>query len=314
MKILCTRDWHIRSKNPRYRIDDFFQTMMGKLNWMFELAKEENCDVILHGGDFFDSPDQKNSTKIEIAKLLLRYKVPVYVVAGQHDLLHRRFSNTTLALFQTFGGVNILDGELRAGTCIPCIDDSGHYDVNIYGASWEEEIPTPKDPDAINILAIHKMIVKDKPLWAEQKGYTKADTFLKAHKEYNLIVTGDNHQSFIHTTTNQILVNTGSLMRTTTAQREHTPVAVIYDSETRKAKKYLIPVKPIDEVMDLETANNIKEKNEALDAFMDGLSSECDIELKFEDNLKNLMDENETPDRVKKLGNSFLEKYYEGGK
>ena len=37
-------------------------------------------------------------------------------------------------------------------------------------------------------------------------------------------------------------------------------------------------------------------------------------ELKFEDNLKNLMDENKTSGRIKKLGNSFLEKYYEGGK
>jgi len=312
-RFLCTSDWHIRSKNPRYRIDDFFQTMMGKLNWMFELAKKEDCSAILHGGDFFDSPDQKNSTKIEIAKLLLRYKIPIYAVAGQHDLIHRRFFNTALALFQTFGGVNILDGELKTDTCIPCIDNSGHYNVNLYGASWEEEIPTPEDSNAINILAIHKMIVKEKPLWDKQVGYTKAETFLNKHKGYNLIVSGDNHHSFTHTTANQILINTGSLTRMTTSQRGHLPCVYIYNSETKKAKQYLIPTKSIDEVMDLETADEVKEKNEALEAFMEGLSSDYDIELKFEDNLKNLMIENKTDNRIKKLGNSFLEKYYEGG-
>jgi len=67
-------------------------------------------------------------------------------------------------------------------------------------------------------------------------------------------------------------------------------------------------------VMDLETADEIKEKNEALEAFMEGLSSDYSIELNFEENLKNLMIENKTDNRIKDLTESFLEKYYEGGK
>ena len=103
-------------------------------------------------------------------------------------------------------------------------------------------------------------------------------------------------------------------MRTTTAQRDHKPCVYTYNSETKKATKHLIPIKPIEDVMDLETADEVKEKNAALDAFMDGLSSDYEIELKFEDNLKSLMLKNKTDTRIKELGNSFLEKYYEGGK
>lgn len=313
-RFLCTSDWHIRSKNPRYRTDDFFQTLMNKLYWIFELAKKEECTAILQGGDLFDFPNQSNKVEISVAELLLKYKIPLYGVAGQHDLIHRRFSNTSLALFQTFGVVNILDGELKTNTCIPCIDNSGCYNVNIYGASWDKEIPIPEDQNALNILVIHKMIVKDKPLWAEQKKYSTAKVFLNDNKKYSLIVSGDNHNSFIYTNNKQILVNTGSLMRSNTSQKKHTPIAVIYDTETRKATKYLIPVKPIEEVMDLETADEKKEKNEALDAFMEGLSTDHEIELKFEDNLESLMTENKTSKRIQKLGNSFLEKYYERNK
>ena len=317
MRILLTSDWHIRLKNPRYRIDDFYQTLMGKLTWLFELAKKENCKAILQGGDFFDSPDQTNYVIIDLINLFDSYEIPIHTVAGQHDLKHRQFSNTTLAIFKTFGCVNILDGELKTNTCIPCIDSSGSYNVNIYGSSWEEEVPIPEDKDALNILVIHKMIVKDSPLWAEQSGYTEADTFLNKHKHFSLVVSGDNHQSFICTNNRgQILINSGSLMRTTIAQREHSPCVYIYDSESRKVKRFQIPIKPIEEVMDLETADEQKERNAALEEFMSGLSIEYRSDLSFEENLQNVIVVNKTDDVISNIIQSFLVKWHDknGGK
>ena len=303
MKFLCTSDWHTRITNPRYRTDNYYESLMGKIGWIFDLADKEQCTAILHGGDLCDSPDQSNSVKVDIIKLCHKYKISLYIVAGQHDLLYRKFSNTTLTVLAEAGVVTILNSD-------PIRYDNN---INIYGVSWDEEIPKVEDPKALNILVIHKMIVQDKPLWAEQTGYIKADTLLKEYKNYQLIISGDNHNSFIYTTANQTLINTGSLMRTTTAQRDHTPCVYVYNIETKEAIKHFIPIAPIEDVMDLETADEIKEKNEALEAFMEGLSSDYSIELNFEENLKNLMIENKTDNRIKKLGNSFLEKYYEGG-
>lgn len=297
-------DSHVRFKSPRYRTDDFFQALMGKIDWIFELAKKENCGAILHGGDLFDKPDISNRIKIDLLQTLYHARTKLLTVYGQHDLRWRKKSDSVLSLFKIVNAVTILNSDpIR-------YDDN----INIYGASWDEEIPEVEDPEAISILVLHKMIVQDGPLWAEQKDFVRADTLLKKYKNYQLIVSGDNHNSFIYTTINQTLINTGSLMRMTTAQRDHTPMVAIYDTETKEATKYLIPIAKIEDVMDLETADDIKEKNEALDAFMDGLSSEYGIELNFEENFKNLMIENKTDNRIKKLGNSFLEKYYEGGK
>jgi len=308
MKFLCTSDWHTRITNPRYRTDNYYESLMKKIGWIFDLADEEQCTAILHGGDLCDSPDQSNNVKVDIIKLCHKYKISLYIIAGQHDLLYRKFSNTTLAVLAEAGVVTILNSD-------PIIYDDN---INIYGASWEEEIPEVIDKDATNILLIHKMIVQDKPLWPGQTDYTTAKSTLLKYADYYLIVSGDNHNSFMATTTTEkkqgsVLLNCGSLMRTTVAQREHRPCIWIYDVDLHSFKQHFIPIAPIEDVMDLETADEIKEKNEALEAFMEGLSSDYSIELNFEENLKNLMIENKTDNRIKKLGNSFLEKYYEGG-
>ena len=54
MKFLFFTDTHIRGNNPQNRIDDFVQTLNVKLREVFEIAKNEEVDIILHGGDIFD--------------------------------------------------------------------------------------------------------------------------------------------------------------------------------------------------------------------------------------------------------------------
>ena len=308
MKFLIIGDLHIRATNPRYRIDDYYSTLMRKLKWIFDLAKKENCGAILQPGDFFDSPDQSNKVEIDLINLLKEKDIPIYTVLGQHDLRFRQPTNVALTKFDVLNKVCIVN---KNGI------DLGN-NVHIYGASWEEEIPKIKDTKVISILVMHRMVIKDKSLWPGQTDYTTAKSILLRYVDYYLIVSGDNHNSFMATTTTEkkqgsVLLNCGSLMRTTVAQREHRPCIWIYDVDLHSFKQHFIPIAPIEDVMDLETADEIKEKNEALEAFMEGLSSDYSIELNFEENLKNLMIENKTDNRIKKLGNSFLEKYYEGG-
>jgi len=306
MKILVLGDLHIRATNPRYRIDDYYSTLMGKLEWIFELAKKENCEAILQPGDFFNSPDQSNKVEIDLINLLPEKGIPIYTVLGQHDLRYRQPINVALTKFDVLNKVCIVD---KNGI------DLGN-NVHIYGASWEEEIPNDCNKEAVNILVMHRMVIKDKSLWPGQEDFTKPSTLLKKYSDYSLIVTGDNHSPlhFVHKEkSGAMLINCGSLMRTTTLQRDHAPCAYVYNTETKEATKHFIPIAPIEDVMDLETADEIKEKNEALEAFMVGLSSDYSIELNFEENLKNLMIENKTDNRIKDLTESFLEKYYEGG-
>jgi DNA repair exonuclease SbcCD nuclease subunit len=308
MRCLATGDWHIRATNPQYRIDNYYETLLSKLHWIFDLAKKEDCSAILQPGDFFDHPDQANRVEIDLISLLRNAVCSVYTIFGQHDLRYRDRSNTALEKFAQDNLVRLVaEKETYA------FDVDGGDRVEIYGASWDEEIPTVKYPEAENILLIHRMITKNGPLWFDQKEYITADEMLRKCEDFDLIVSGDNHHSFISGHKyGAALINCGSLMRTTVAQRDHQPIVYIIDTETAEITPHPIPIRPIEEVMNLELADDLKERNEALEAFMNGLTVNYDIELSFEENLKNLMSENKTENHIIELATKFVGKYYEG--
>ena len=66
--------------------------------------------------------------------------------------------------------------------------------------------------------------------------------------------------------------------------------------------------------MNLELADELKERNEALEAFMIGLSSEYKVDLSFEDNLTNLMKANDVSREVQGIAYSMIGKWYEQNK
>ena len=303
MKILYFGDIHIRATNPRYRIDNFLETLFGKIKWGFNLAEKENCAAILQSGDLFDSPDQSNKVEIELIKILRNSSCPVITVYGQHDCKYRARDNTALNKFA-------VDNLVSIASDIPYSLDN----IHVYGASWEEEIPIPSE-NTINILIVHRMITKDGKLWHDQQNYITAKEMLRKYDGYDLIVSGDNHQHFIQgENIGQLLINAGSLMRTTIAQRDHEPCVYIVDFETNEVIQHKIPIRPIAEVMNLELADELKERNEALEAFMTGLSSEYKVDLSFEDNLTNLMKANEVSREVQGIAYTMVGKWYEQNK
>ena len=303
MKILCSGDWHIRATNPRYRIDNYYKTLLNKIDWIFELAAKEGCKVILQPGDFFDSPDQANYVIRDMISFLGSLNgIELLSIYGQHDTKYRRLENTAMGIFEELGAVEILK------------DTPFWFNgINFYGASWGKEIPVPVNKNEINILIAHRMIVKDSPLWSNQTDYISARDMLKKYEDYDLIVSGDNHQSFTYgSKLGSMLINCGSLMRTTIAQRDHKPVVYIVNTDTNEITRHEIPIQPIEEVMNLELADEIKERNQDLEAFMSGLSTNYDTELSFEKNLTSLMKMNETSKEIRGIAEEIMGRYYAG--
>lgn len=302
-KLLCTGDWHIRATNPQYRIDNYYKTLIGKIDWIINLALSEGCIAILQPGDFFDSPDQANHVEIDLIDRFQKIidRLSIVSIFGQHDCKYRNRSNTALEKFRKAGWVHIANVENIA---ISALDD-------IYGASWEDEIPAIKNKQLFNILLIHKTITEKGQQWPGQTNYISAVDMLQQNPEYQLIISGDNHKSFYYANnTGRTLLNCGSLMRTTIGQRDHKPVVYIVDTDINEINQYFVPIQPIGEVMDLELADDVKERNEALEAFMKGLSSDYEVELNFEENLKQLIDKNKTDKEIVNLAKSFIAKYY----
>lgn len=300
MKILLTGDWHITTNQPKKRIDNYFKAQKKKLQYILILAEQEKCSLILQPGDFFDSHKANDFLKREMIKTLLEEpKVNLKTIFGQHDLRYHSSdtNNTPLRVLEAAHALDILGQEqidpapiaiIRSGNSV--VVPSG---IHLYGASWFEDIPkiTTK---GTNILVIHKMIIKDKPLWEGQEDATKGNILLRT-LDFDLIVSGDNHQSFVCSHKSKHLVNCGSLMRSTTAQLDHKPVVYIYDTKDKSLEEHFIPIEPIEKVFDLSVIEKEKKENKELEAFVAQLKSDSKIDgLDYAKNLKIYLKDNET--------------------
>lgn len=286
MKILLSGDWHIRETSPVNRCDDFKQALLKKLNYIFKIAEKEKIQYILQPGDFFDAADRVSYSMLaQWGRFfaITHRDFKILTVLGQHDLQNHNLTdgNIPSRVLEAIESLHIM-------TVDPFILYPEPFtQVHIYGASWNADIPIIKDPEALNILLIHKMFVKDKAIWEGQIDYTVGSSFLDQHK-FDLVVSGDNHQKFICRDAGSILVNAGSLMRTAKNQNEHRPAVFIYDTTTHKVKEVRIPIKPFGEVFDIERQQS-KERVEAeLDELIEVFESEYTPSLDFANNLAHL--------------------------
>ncbi len=281
MRIACLGDLHIRETRPENRIDNFFKTLFGKLKFVYNYCLDNDVQVILLPGDVFNSPIQPYPILIRTLNLFhgIDYaKIKIFACYGQHDLLFHNKNNRDVAL-------NVLE----SGKAVRILDAPVNYNgVNIYGCHYGDEIPEITT-EGLNILVIHKMIIAEKKLWRRQERFTKSSSLLRKHN-FDLIVAGDNHNTFQDVYRNRYLVNAGSLMRTNIDQEEHKPCFFIYDinKEQNKVQKIEIPIIPFHKVF------KEKEKKTKEVVFDDKFTSEFinseDIDIDFKKNVISTMD------------------------
>lgn len=296
MKIMAFGDIHFRSTNPKNRTDNFFETQLGKVEFGLKLYKQKSVDVICFPGDLFHSAQKTPHLVVQkVIELFLRYNPFALSIAGQHDQAYHTpdLENTPIEVMH----------KAKIITLFQSFVDGRSPHIRINGASFGESIPMPKE-EATNILVIHKMIVKN-PLWEGQTDYTYTQNLL-AKYPYDLIISGDNHTFFTDEYKGRLLVNLGSLMRTNIDQKDHVPSIAIYNTDTKLLDIIEIPVKPFEEVMNLEEAVKEKEKEQRVNAFVEGLKESTEMSLDFVSNLKSFIETNKVNAQVESIINTCL--------
>lgn len=285
MKLLLMGDPHADTRKPENRIDDFFETQWKKIDWIYELADLERCKFVLIPGDFFNSHRANDFLKQHYINLLRFWgeTVRTLTVFGQHDMRYHSSERKNTPLWVLHSAVALT--VLQRDDPVHAQDNSNR--IYFHGCSWGEDIPEIELPrDGYNVLVIHRLVIKDEKLWDGQEEFTYGNHLLRTTK-FDLILSGDNHETFTIPQGNRLLVNPGSLMRSRIDQKNHKPCVYIVDTQEKTIEQRFIPIKPITEVMDLEKAQVKQERNEKLDVFIKSLSEGVKIEgLNF---VKNLM-------------------------
>lgn len=112
LNLVFLTDTHVRATTPSSRLDqDYLSSCLYEIEYVLAYAKKVGAKAVLHGGDFFDSPDQSVKVVIGTAGLLMQYGLPVHTVLGQHDCVRRNQesykSSSALGLLEKMGLVTV---------------------------------------------------------------------------------------------------------------------------------------------------------------------------------------------------------------
>lgn len=309
MKILFFTDTHIRGTTPKNRKDDLVDTLGKKFNEIVEISNSNNVDFVLHGGDLFDRPDVSISIVSKFVTILNKFKAPIYIISGNHDVyghnpqtIHR----TMLGLFNAMGIIHLID----EGEVVFLRKD----DINVqltgqpYIYSIDEKINISKyrveriDEKAnFSIHMVHGMLL-DRP-FIKGIPYTLVDDIRDTKADITL--AGHYHSGFgIIKSDDKYFVNPGSIIRITNSLKEIERIPqVVMITLKDDIKIELIPLKsalPGEEVLDRQEIENFIFKNERLTQFKQSVDSTANFEkLDINEILLNISLAEEVSDKVK---------------
>ena len=232
MKFILTADWHLRLDTPICRTDDYLDSVEKKLLFIKKMKMN-----ILHAGDLFHhwkpSPELLVWTMRHIPENIL-------LVAGNHDLPQHNAELIDKC------GVGVLYESRKIELTRMCdLFQNNSEDVIISASWWNDDLPEISkhftDYKCVKIALLHKMT------WHKDLPYPGCDAdsakkLMRKLKNFDLIVTGDNHKTFVVEKDGQILVNPGSLTRMTSEQSEHRPCVFVYDTEKKSLEQVFLPI------------------------------------------------------------------------
>ena len=273
---ILTADWHIRADTPQCRTDDFTAAMWRKVQFINDLANEHNIPVLI-AGDIGHRPQWPNWLLEKFMSIIS--DIEIIAIAGQHDLPGHNLE----AIPQSGFGVLI-----RAGYIQKLITRKRYVikDRRVVGFSYGEQIKKDK---VASIAMIHQMVTEGKSEWPGQVA-SSAKSLLKKFPNYKLILSGDNHQAFVVKHEKRLLVNPGSMMRSTADQIDHQPRVYLWEAKSNSVVPIYLPIEQ--GVIDRSHIDTKKEKDARIEAYTTRLSERYEVGLSYEENLKAYFEEN----------------------
>ena len=283
--ILCS-DMHLREDTPTCFVGDFQKEQWDSLMTIKALQEIHSC-LVIHAGDLF----HHWKASPWLLSMTIKY-IPdnFYTVLGQHDLpqhsleLIKKCGVYTLSKANK---VNILPWCHWGQTPEVCKNYKGSVDIGE---------PT--------VLVWHHLTYQSKPYPGAEGGM--AAGLLRKYPQFDLIVTGDNHQSFTEEYQGRRLVNPGNLTRQAADQIDYKPRVALWYAEDNSIEWIYLPIQ--ENAISREHLIGKEERDTRIDAFVSGLNTDYKIEMSFEQNLEAFFNINRIRDSVKQIIYKSIEK------
>lgn len=263
MKILYFQDSHIRGNNPSMRKDDYFASMCKKVDEIGSLVKKEKCEMIICGGDLWDTPLISNSILDTVVDKFEEMNIPIAILPGNHDMTAHNWdisqASSLAHIFRRSENITMLTNR-----DVVAIRYSHNIEQEIInnGIMFEESV--------LWKVAIVHALITPKPFFPEvmhievSKIKTNADLVLVAHyhEPYDIMVGKTR------------FLNIGCLGRTSIKEADIKPSVAILDTETHSVKVLeLKKALPAEKAFDLEKKAQIGLMAKDMTDFVDALKS-----------------------------------------
>jgi len=277
---ILTADWHIRPTTPICRTDDFLAAMWRKVEFVLDLSIEYQCPILI-AGDLGLRSQWSNWLEEKFIRSANEKKGFIYVVPGQHDLpdhLLDQWRQSAIGVLHEAKVIELWGIEARRFVKMRL------FDVNAF--PYGEEIKVNKINKGKPLIAVaHTLVTECAPeSFLAEKGARSGLKLLMDFPEYNLILTGDNHKGFVVEKDDRLLVNPGSLMRTTADQADYKPRVYLWYHQENKVEPVYLPIE--EGVVDRTHIDLAEQKDARIEAYVARLSEEVEIGLSFEGNLE----------------------------
>lgn len=288
MKLLFFTDTHIRSSNPRNRIDNFYESTLAKLEEIKQYANDNKFDYVIHGGDLFDRPDSAIKPASEAGMILSSFNMPIYIVTGNHDIFGynlNTLNRSMLGLLDSFDILKIIpeDGVLLEKDNLKVLllgKDYSSYldsDKNNYIVK-KSEIKYSAD---IIINIVHGFLI-DKP-FLKYVPHVLLGEILETDADITL--SGHYHSGYpTQKIEGKYFSNPGSMVRISNSISEMTRrpkfLEINLDKDNIEIKDvYLKSAKKGEEVLDRKKLVEEQYRDERLMIFSESIEQNVDLEL-----------------------------------
>lgn len=269
-KILCIGDIHLSDRPPSSCTDDYLEDLFVILEHTVNKVRELDVDAVVWSGDVFHykQPSRTSHGTVQRAiEIIQSYPVPLYIVPGNHDMLHDRFDSIAVSqplgvLFKT--GAILLDGWDTENS------------LPIYGVPWKQEW---SDETVTNSLADFSsasegLVIAHAPLYPKGKELEwenyPVDKWAEAMGDKGYCFYGHVHDSHgIYRQSGVTFCNLGAITRGSLHESELKRKIQIslWDSENGFTE-IDVPHKPADQVFRLMEKREVQDTQARLNDFL----------------------------------------------
>ena len=264
-KVIFVVDPHASSSGTSVRVDNYADTCLTKLSWVFDYAYKNHIDTVITPGDVLhnsDNSDEFMNRLIEVFHKAQENGISIYSTVGNHDI---RQTNTQSFWYRQFG-------FLVRSKCFDLLETAIIANQKFVGLSAYKQLTQEQVDFQPTVLVCHHFIgpFGDDPL------HIKIPEIKQTLPNIKYILAGHDHSFYGTKTIEGVkIIRPGSLMRVTSVKESNRiPNIAVIDFDTDSVEYVPVSIaKPFSEVFTTSLKESNKQIDKAVDRFVDNFSS-----------------------------------------